>query len=114
MLESFSASVTDKKLGRQELRLLSKPLYRYSQPERGILDGAIFAFVLTTNPEFLVVVEAQNVDGKSRWFYSPERFTGRQCDLRIQNQQVWPPGHLPPAHDPAAPFFQLRKLVVED
>jgi hypothetical protein len=70
--------------------------------------------VLTTNPEFLVVVEAQSVDGKSRWVYSPERFTGRQCELQIQNQQVWPPGDQPTAHDLAAPFFQLRKFGAVD
>ena len=114
ILDSFSASVSDNKLGRQELRLLPKPLYRYSQPERGLLDGAIFAFVLTTNPEFLVVVEAQTIAGRPQWVYSPARFTGRQCELRINNQVVWPRGDLPSTQDPAAPFFQLRKLVPED
>ncbi len=114
MLEPFSASVSDNRLGRQELRLLAQPIYRYAQPERGIVDGGIFAFVLTTNPEFLVVVEAQTIDGKPRWMYSPARFTGRQCELRIGNQPVWPPGELEGTRDPKAAFFQMRKLVDEE
>jgi hypothetical protein len=114
LLEPFSASVSDNRLGRQELRLLAQPLYRYSQPERGILDGAIFAFVLSTNPEFLVVMEAQTIEGTARWMYSPARFTGRQCELRINDEQVWPHGELPMTRDPNAPFFQLRKLVEDE
>jgi hypothetical protein len=114
MLEAFSASVSDNRLGRQELRLLAQPIYRYAQPERGIVDGGIFAFVLTTNPEFLVVVEAQTIEGKSRWMYSPARFTGRQCELRMNNQPVWPQDELPMTHDPTAAFFQMRKLVEEE
>ena len=113
LLEPFSASVSDPKNGRQILRLLSQPLYRYSQPERGILDGGLFAFVLTTNPEFLVVVEAQTIAGKPQWVYSPVRFTGRQCELLINNQQAWPRGTLPSTYDPSGPFYQLRKLVLE-
>lgn len=114
MLEAFSASVSDNRLGRQELRLLAQPIYRYAQPERGITDGAIFAFVLTTNPEFLMVVEAQTMEGKPRWMYSPARFTGRQCELRMNNRPVWPLEELPMTHDPTAAFFQLRKLVAEE
>ena len=54
-------------------RLLTVPVFRYSQPERGIVDGALFAFVRSTNPELLIVIEAQVVEGKERWIYSPAR-----------------------------------------
>jgi len=57
------------------------------------------------------VVEAQTINGKPQWMYSPARFTGRQCDLRVGNQQVWPRGELPSTRDSAAPFYQLRKLI---
>jgi hypothetical protein len=111
LLRSFSASISDNKLGRQELRPLSQPIFRYSQPARGILDGGLFAFVLATNPELLLVVEAQLIDGKPQWMYSPARFTGRKSELRFNDQQVWPRGDLMSTKDPAAPFFQLRTLI---
>ncbi|MBI3467584.1 MAG: hypothetical protein HY000_31625, partial [Planctomycetes bacterium] len=71
MLRSFSASISDPADGRHELRLLSQPVFRYSQPDVGILDGALFFFVRATNPELLIVVEAQTAEGNPRWTYSP-------------------------------------------
>ena len=43
---------------RYELRLMPKPLLRYSDAEENLHDGAIFAFAYGTNPELLAVVEA--------------------------------------------------------
>jgi len=106
MLRPFSASVSDNQGGRQELRLLSRPIFRYAQTDRGIIDGALFAFVRATNPELLIVVEAQVVDGQPHWHYSPARFTGRACDLRIKDQLIWSHDVLPRPKDPAAPYFQ--------
>jgi len=43
---------------RFELRLLAKPIHRYSAPTEQVLDGAIFVFANGTNPELLAVIEA--------------------------------------------------------
>jgi hypothetical protein len=43
---------------RYELRLMPKPLVRYSNPDEQLHDGAIFAFSYGTNPELLSLVEA--------------------------------------------------------
>ena len=45
--------------GDDELRLLSTPMVRYSNEK--VLDGAIFAFAHGTDPELLVIVEAQKL-----------------------------------------------------
>jgi hypothetical protein len=42
----------------EQLRLLTTPIYRYSATEQGILDGALFAFAQGTNPEVLLLIEA--------------------------------------------------------
>jgi hypothetical protein len=106
MLRAFSASVSDDKNGRQELRLLSQPVFRYSQVDRGIIDGGIFAFVRATNPELLIVVEAQVIDGAARWCYSPARFTGRACELRLNDEPIWSHEVLTRPKDPSASYFQ--------
>ena len=106
MLRPFSASVFDNQGGRQELRLLSRPIFRYAQTDRGIIDGALFAFVRATNPELLILVEAQIVDGQPRWLYSPARFTGRACELRFNDQPIWSHDVLGRPKDPAARYFQ--------
>jgi hypothetical protein len=106
MLRPFSASVSDNQGGRQELRLLSRPIFRYAQTDRGIIDGALFAFVRATNPELLILVEAQIVDGQPQWHYSPARFTGRACELRFKDQPIWSHDVLPRPKDPTATYFQ--------
>ena len=42
-----------------EFRLLSKPLYRYQAKRPDLTDGALFAFVLTTDPEVLLLIESR-------------------------------------------------------
>ena len=113
MLRPFTASVWDNANGTQPLRLLPQPLLRYAQAERGILDGALFAFVLTTNPELLLVVEAQTIDDKPQWMYSIARFTGRQTELRFDDRPIWTTADLPSTRDSKPPFFQLRTLIAD-
>ncbi len=54
---------------KSELRLLPKPLYRYETNRPDLLDGALFAFVLATDPEVLLVIEARPADGTPIWQY---------------------------------------------
>jgi len=54
---------------RYELRLLVTPVYRYSDPETGLVDGAVFAFVHGTNPEIVMFVEARAGERNgSKWY----------------------------------------------
>jgi hypothetical protein len=113
LLRSFTASVQGPHIGRQQLRLLPQPLFRYAQPERGVLDGGLFAFVLSTNPELLLVVEVQVIEGKPQWVYSIARFTGRETELRLNDQPIWPSAELPSTRDSKEPFFQQRVLIFD-
>jgi hypothetical protein len=74
-----------------ELRLLPQPLYRYSSPERGIIDGAIFAYVWTkgTDPEFLLVLECRKNEPAPAWSWVPVRFTTRALTVTQSDKQVW-------------------------
>src|SRR5579872_2361398 len=62
---AFSARVVDQRQSRggkeqlQELRLLTQPLYRYPAGEGEVLDGALFAIVMGTDPEVFVLLEAR-------------------------------------------------------
>jgi hypothetical protein len=88
-LRSFTASVSDDKGGRQELRMLPQPVYRYHDDNNGIVDGAIFVFARSTNPELFVLLEAKLVESEPRWHYAPARMTGRDCELRLMDEVVW-------------------------
>ena len=107
LLPAFSASISDQDSARQELRLLSRPALRYAQLDRGILDGAIFVFARSTNPEMLLILEARIVDDKPRWMYSPARFTGRKAEMQYRDNPIWSHEIFPALRNPAEPFFQM-------
>ena len=52
---------------RHALRLLTTPVYRYSEPTSDITDGALFAFAQGTNPEVLIQIEAIRAAGTESW-----------------------------------------------
>ncbi len=41
-----------------ELRLLPQPLYRFADEPNGVLDGGLFGFVVSNDPELLLLLEA--------------------------------------------------------
>ena len=54
----------------QRLRLLTKPLARYGKPGTNLLDGALFGFVLGTDPEACVMLEARTGTDAPEWQYA--------------------------------------------
>ena len=60
-----------------ELRLLTQPLYRYADEQAGILDGALFAFVVSNDPELFLLLEAgtEVKEGESQWSYRLARMS---------------------------------------
>jgi hypothetical protein len=73
---------------KQDVRLLPQPVYRYSE-EGTILDGAAFVFVLGTDPECCLLVEASQ-DGKgSRYRYAIAPMSIFQLEVRYKDDLVW-------------------------
>jgi hypothetical protein len=76
--------------GRIELRPLSSPLFRYSDPDAHILDGAIFAFANGTNPEVLLVLEAHEPKaGERAWQFGLVQTTGAAVNFELDGKEVW-------------------------
>ena len=61
--------------GEWDLRLLAEPLLRYADPERDVLDAAVFALAQGTNPEALLVIEAAGDADTAEWRVSATRLT---------------------------------------
>lgn len=87
---------------RFELRLLPRPIYRYSDPERGQIDGAIFLLTSTTNPEIVMVIELAREGEKSMWKYAFNRIAWAELHVELDGREVWtqPPFYLssPPSY----------------
>jgi hypothetical protein len=74
--------------GESDLRLMVQPLYRYPETTTGALDGAIFAFAMTTDPELLVLLEDRDISGQPCWYCSkieifPASRRGRSPSLAL-------------------------------
>jgi hypothetical protein len=88
--EQFSATGYYRNGNTIELRLMSRPLHRYSDPEAEIVDGAVFAFAEGTNPEVLMLVECrQEGSEKPTWQYACARMSGGRLVTRLGDSTVW-------------------------
>ena len=73
-----------------ELRLLPQPLIRYKAPERGVVDGAIFALVWKgTDPEILLILEDRKDDSENGWHFALARFNFREMWVKRNDREIW-------------------------
>lgn len=89
--QRFAAHEKAGTVGRIDLRPLSTPLYRYVDEASGVIDGAVFAFANGTNPEVLLLLEAQRdaVTKKVIWTYGFAQMTGAEVYASLDDREVW-------------------------
>lgn len=82
---------TELESSESELRLLTQPVYRYPEDAEDVLDGAIFSFVMGTDPEVFVLLEARPpAAGQDPvWHFAPARFTGGALSLTMGDKVLW-------------------------
>lgn len=87
---------------REDLRLLTNPIFRYEKPARPLVDGAVFAFVTGVDPEALLMIEAvASESGPPAWQYGFVRRTSGQLEGRLDGTTVWTAKRYPPNSDPS-------------
>jgi hypothetical protein len=75
------------------LRLLPHPIDRYSDATAGVVDGTVFIFANTTNPEVLLVIEARRSGkGAPTWSYAAAPVTTAAPTLLLDRKEVWSSG----------------------
>jgi hypothetical protein len=73
----------------QPLRLLPKPMARYGKPSSEATDGALFAFVLTTDPEAFLLIEARAGNDGPVWQYAFAPMSIYALEASWKNRVVW-------------------------
>jgi hypothetical protein len=71
------------------LRPLTKPLARYGKAKSDVIDGAVFGFVLTTDPEAYLLLEARESKDGLEWHYAfaPEANSPIRCTWK--GKEAW-------------------------
>jgi hypothetical protein len=96
-MKSLAGRFAARKFGEgnaEVLRLLPRPLYRYdvnsSKDTNPILrDGGMFSFVMGTDPEVVLLLEAVEREGKALWQYAFARATAYAVEASLGDRVVW-------------------------
>lgn len=103
--DDFRIHHTDQETTRHELRLLSTPVYRYAARAKGVSDGGVFAFVLGTDPEVFLILEARTTaDGSGSWQYLLAPMTCWALEVKHKDQTVWTMDERFGKHSPRDPY----------
>ncbi len=85
----FSGKVVPPDESATELRLLTQPLYRYERTPQELVDGALFVFVQGTDPEIVLLIEAEKTTNGARWRYAVGRLNMFELRLSLDDKEVW-------------------------
>jgi hypothetical protein len=95
------------------LRLLDRPIYTYSDADRGIVQGGLFAMSYGTNPELLIQIEARATADKPEWQIAFARLSAAEVVVRLDQKEVWRAEAMK-ADDPTAPYYGVNELPSEE
>src|SRR5207249_2854547 len=85
--EMFMGYLGTPMMRQQELRLLPQPIYRF--PDSADVDGGVFAFVQTTDPEVLLLLRASPQTREAGWEFAAARMTLVHAFLKVDDKVVW-------------------------
>ena len=75
--------------GWQTLRMLTKPFARYGDQSPELIDGALFCYVLTTDPEAYLLLEARHGKNGPEWQYGLAPMTVYPLRASLKGAEVW-------------------------
>ena len=109
----FSIRISTNVSTPETLRVLPRPIYRYTDPKSGLIDGAILAFVQGTDPEALLLIEAGSNGNARRWHYAIARCTSLAVTARLGDDIVYDvPVYDFSKRDLSAAFVILQEIPI--
>jgi hypothetical protein len=78
------------------MRLLAQPLYRYEDTQGDLIDGGLFVFVLGTDPEVFLLIEARrSSDGATEWRFGATRMNNVNLRISHRGREIWSAPEIP-------------------
>lgn len=85
----FKVALIDPRDTSTQLRLAPRPLFEYSAPKSGVTDGVIFSYVVATDPEAILLIEAFDEQGQTGFRYAFARFHFWRLTATDAERTVW-------------------------
>jgi hypothetical protein len=85
----FKLTLISPKDKSEELRLAPRPLFEYSAPKSGVTDGVILSYVVATDPEAILLIEAFEEKGQTGFRYAFARFHFWRLTASEGERTVW-------------------------
>jgi hypothetical protein len=98
----------------QDGRLLPQPLYRWDDADRGVVDGAVFGYAETNDPELLLQIEArlEGAAGEAAWYFSFAKMTSSPVTVSLDDREIFRAEHYwKNPRSPEDPYVEARIAV---
>ncbi|HQU44178.1 MAG TPA: hypothetical protein PK867_15265 [Pirellulales bacterium] len=97
-----------------KLRLLTQPVHRYSDAKMRLQDAAVFILAHGTNPEVVLLIEAQGeAVESSRWHYALIPTSSAELHVELDGKEVWRRGRVPNVAGSPIESYWIFRLPVE-
>ncbi len=99
-MRALAAEFTGRQTNREgvdrDMRLLAQPIYRYENTKGELIDGGLFVFVLGTDPEVFLLIEARRKPGSApEWRFGAVRMNSINLRLNHRGREVWSAQEIP-------------------
>jgi hypothetical protein len=105
IMQDFHATDYFKDKSWSDLRLLPTPVARYGKAGAAVIDGALFAFAIGTDPEVCVFLEARQGKEGPEWFYAMGPMTCFSVKGTYKKTEVWDLPRRRPDGNPNVPYY---------
>jgi hypothetical protein len=117
LAQEFTARQTDREGVDRDMRLLAQPIYRYENTKGDLIDGGLFVFVLGTDPEVFLVIEARRPPGGApEWRFGATRMNSINLRVNHRGREIWNAAEIPWSQvwDSREPYTVFRFELAPD
>ena len=114
LAQEFTGRQTNREGVDRDMRLLAQPIYRYENTKGDLIDGGLFVFVLGTDPEAFLLIEARrSAGGAPKWQFGATRMNSINLRLNHRGREIWNAPEIPweQVWDPRQPYTVFRYEV---
>jgi len=96
LAEEFTGRQTTRQRFERDMRLLTQPIYRYENTKGDLIDGGLFVFVLATDPDAFLLIEARRTKaGAAEWRFGATRMNANALRMTHRGREIWNAPELP-------------------